>query len=109
MPQVVYLGDTSGETELLAALGAGTIDAVARGEIGNRDAAHAAGGAFVVTALDDAIELGGFTLAVADAALAACLDEKINWLTNYRQIGYSEWVADPAVFRKRAELWNGAG
>ena len=56
----------------------------------------------MVTALDEAIELGGFTLAVADAALAACLDERINWLTDYRQIGYSEWVADPAVFRKRA-------
>ncbi len=109
MPQVVYLGDVAGETELLAALGAGRIDALARGEIGNRDAAHAAGGAFVVTALDDAIELGGLTLAVADAALAACLDERINWLTDYRQIGYSEWVADPAVFRKRAELWNRAG
>ncbi len=109
MPQVVYLGDVAGETELLAALGAGTIDALARGEIGNRDAAHVAGGVFVVTALDDAVEFGGFTLAVSDAALAACLDEKINWLTDNRRIGYGEWVADPSVFLKRAELWNRGG
>ncbi len=42
MPQVIYLGDAFGESALLAALADGTIDAVARGEIGNRDAAHAA-------------------------------------------------------------------
>ncbi len=109
MPQVVYLGDVAGETELLEALSTGMIDALARGETGNRDASHAAGGAFVVTALDDAVEFGGFTLAVEDAYLAACLDEKINWLTDNRRIGYGEWVEDPSVFIKRAELWNREG
>ena len=46
MPQVVYLGDELGEIELLDALKSGDIDAVARGEIGNRDAESAYGGDF---------------------------------------------------------------
>lgn len=102
MPQVVYLGDEAGESELLDALRAGYIDALARGEVGNRDAASASGGAFVVTALDNEIELGGFTLAVEDAELRACLDEKIGYLTDNRRIGYAEWAADPQVFMRRA-------
>ncbi len=106
MPQVVYLGDELGEVELIAALRAGEIDALARGEIGNRDAVHTADGVLAVTALDEAVELGGFALAVEDASLAACIDEKINWLTNNRRIGYAEWVSNPQVFMRRAELWN---
>ncbi|MCY4438363.1 MAG: transporter substrate-binding domain-containing protein [Chloroflexi bacterium] len=106
MPQVVYLGDELGEVELIAALRAGEIDALARGEIGNRDTAHTADGALVVTALDADVEHGGFTLAVEDAPLAACLDEKINWLTDNRRIGYAEWVSDPLVFMRRAQMWN---
>ena len=105
-PQVVYLGDELGEVELIAALRAGEVDALARGEIGNRDAAHTADGSLVVTALDGAVELGGFALAIADAALAACLDDKINWLTDNRRIGYAEWVNDSQVFMRRARLWN---
>ena len=52
MPQVVHLGDTLGELELQEALRERTIDAVARGEIGNGDAAYAPGGDFAVAALD---------------------------------------------------------
>ena len=106
MPQVVYLGQETGETTLLEALGNGTIDAIARGEIGNRDASIASDGEFVVAALDAAIELGGFTLAVEDADLAACIDDKINYLTDSRRIGYGEWRANPAVFMERAQQWN---
>lgn len=106
MPQVVYLGDESGEVELIAALRTGKIDALAQGEVGNRDAARIADGALAVTALDVAVEHGGFTLAVEDAALAACLDVKINWLTDNRRIGYAEWVNDPQVFMRRAQMWN---
>ena len=51
MPQVIYLGEEVGESELLDALAEERIDAVARGEIGNLDAVQAAGGAFTVTAL----------------------------------------------------------
>ena len=106
MPQVIYLGDELGEEELIAALRDGAIDALARGEVGNRDAASAVDGAFAVTALDEAVEHGGFTLAVADAALASCINEKINWLTDDRRIGYAEWVENPLVFMERAEMWN---
>ena len=102
MPQVVYLGDETGESELLEALQAGDIDALARGEVGNLEAAGASGGAFAVTALDDAVELGGFTLAVEDAQLRSCLDKKINYLTDDRRIGYAEWVTDPEVFMRRS-------
>lgn len=105
-PQVVYLGDLPGEAELLAALADGRIDAIARGEVGNRDAAHAAAGDFAVTALDDRVETGGFTVAAGDTELAACLNQRINWLTDHRKIGYGEWRADPQVFQQRASAWN---
>lgn len=107
MPQVVYLGDETGEIELLDALAIGKIDALARGEIGNRDAVHASGGAFVVTALDAAVEYGGFSLGVEDADLAACIDDKINYLTDDQRIGYGEWRQDPSVFMTRARMWQG--
>ena len=104
MPQVIYL---SSETELLQALRNGQIDALARGEIGNQDAAHLSDGAFVVTAVDiQATERGGFTLAAEDTSLLACLNEKINWLTRNGEIGYAEWRQDPKVFLNRAALWN---
>ena len=106
MPQVIYLGQETGEVELLEALDNGTIDAIARGEIGNRDASVSSDGEFVVAALDAATELGGFALAVEDADLAACIDDKINYLTDGRRIGYGEWRANPAVFMERAQQWN---
>ena len=103
MPQVVYLR----EEELLGALASGRVDALARGEIGNRDAVHASGGAFVVTALDAAVEYGGFTLGVEDADLAACIDDKINYLTDDQRIGYGEWRQDSSIFMTRARMWQG--
>ena len=107
MPQVVYLGDELGEIELLDALKSGDIDAVARGEIGNRDAESAYGGDFAVTALDDKVEYGGFTLSARDAELRNCIDERINFLTNDRALGYAEWREDSLVFMRRAQAWNG--
>ncbi len=106
MPQVVYLGSERGEIELLEALADGTIDAVARGEIGNRDAVHALGGSFAIGALDDEVEYGGFTLALEDEVLASCLDDRINYLTDSRSIGYADWLEDPTVFMRRARMWN---
>ena len=106
MPQVFYFGDEVGESELLEALATGRIDAFARGEVGNRDVAQTSNSMFAVTALDEQFELGGFTLAVEDAALATCIDEKLNYLTDNRNIGYAEWVADPSVFMHRAQMWN---
>ncbi|MDD9857844.1 MAG: transporter substrate-binding domain-containing protein [Gammaproteobacteria bacterium] len=106
MPQVIYLGDSGGEAELLEALARRRIDAIARGEIGNRAAARASDGAFAVTAIDAEHELGGFALAVEDAALRACLDEKIDYLTDHRRIGYAAWLEDPEVFMRRAVQWR---
>ncbi len=99
-PQLVYLGDEKGEAELLEALATGAIDALARGEIGNRTAAH--GGDFALPVLDEAVEWGGFTLAAERARLAGCISRHIDWLTDGRRIGYGEWLADPDVFMKRA-------
>ena len=95
MPEVVYLGDQLGETELLAALSDGRIDALARGEVGNREAEHASGEAFVVALLDDDVELAG------------CLSDRIDFLTDEMIIGYADWLQDPSVFVGRAEIWNG--
>lgn len=106
MPQVVYLGESTGEAELLQALQNGDIDAIARGEIGNRDANSASDGAFAVTALDAAVEFGGFTLSADDASLRACIDERINWLTDDMKTGYAQWRENSSVFMQRARLWN---
>ena len=110
MPQVIYLDRADGgearEQDLLDALRNGEIDAIARGEIGNRGAGFASGGEFVVTALDDAIERGGFALAAGDAELAACLDDRIDHLTDDMRLGYGDWLADPEVFLKRAAQWT---
>jgi len=107
MPEVVYLGDQLGEQELLAALSDGRIDALARGEVGNREAEHASGDAFVVALLDDAVESGGFTFDVEDAELAACVSNRIDFLTDEMTIGYADWLLDPSVFTRRAAIWNG--
>ena len=80
---------------MIEALAAGGVDAVARGEVGNLDAARIHGGAFAVTAHDSRVEVGGFALAAADAELAACLDRHIAWLTDNGRIGYREWLDAP--------------
>lgn len=108
MPQVVYLGDELGEAELIDALRMGRIDAVARGEIGNRDAVHALGSDFAVTALDSQVEYGGFTLPADNANLIACINARLDWLTDERNVGYAQWREDPEIFRQRADQWNAA-
>ena len=105
MPQVVYLPD---EAALIEALANGWIDAVGRGEVGNRTAAGAYAGAFAVTALDEQAETGGFALAAKDAELAACLNRHIAWLTDNGRIGYSEWLTAPPIFLWRARQWYGS-
>lgn len=108
MPQVLYLGRELGEAELLDALRDGAIDAVARGEIGSGEAAHASGGAFAVAVLDSLAEWGGFALDADERDLLACIDERIDWLTDGRRIGYAEWRADASVFERRAARWPGS-
>lgn len=103
LPTVAYYPD---DTALIEALAAGRIDAVARGEIGNRAEVRAHGGAFAVTALDGRAETGGFALAAGDAALAACIDRWIGRLTDGGRIGFREWFDDPSVFMRRARQSN---
>ena len=106
-PQVIYLAVEDGQDHLVEALAEGTIDAVARGEIGNRETVYESDAAFAVTALDPEPEHGGFSLAVEDADLRSCLNDKIDYLTDGRRIGYAEWSEDPSVFMRRAEAWAG--
>lgn len=105
MPQVIYLGEELGESEFLDALRNGDIDGLARGEVGNREAAR--DGTLAVTAIDESVENGGFTVDVSDTDLLACLNDKIDYLTNNRRIGYPDWVDDPSVFMRRAQTWKG--
>ncbi len=106
MPQVLYMGGESGESDLIAALVDGQIDVVARGQVGNSSAAFHSDDSLVVSALDDWVEYGGFSLDVDDADLLACLNDKINWLTDNQRIGYADWAANQHVFMERADLWN---
>lgn len=105
MPQVVYLGEELGESELLGALRNGDIDGLARGEVGNREATR--DGTLAVTAVDESVENGGFTVDVSDTDLLACLNDKIDYLTDNRRIDYPDWVDDPSVFMRRAQTWKG--
>ena len=99
MPEAVQLAD---EAALIGALLAEEIDALARGEIGNRHAARAHGGALVIGAVDERAEVGGFAVAADDTALAACLNETVGWLTDGGRVGYRDWLDDPGVFERRA-------
>lgn len=105
-PQVVFFGAESARAEQLLALANREVDALAGDEIGNRAAEQASGGLFVVTALDTEVELGGFALDRSEETLLACLDDKLDYLTDERNIGYAEWLANPSVFLERAEAWT---
>ncbi len=103
MPQVMYPAAQTGEAELYEWLLAGRIDALGGGDIGNRNFARDSGGALVVSALDDNVEYGGFTVAAENTRLHTYLDGMINWLTDNRRIGYAQWLDDPRIFMRRAE------
>ncbi len=95
------------EPTALDALAAGEIDAVVSEAIGNTEAAAAyrGGGVLAVSALDEAVELGGWTLRSGDTALLACLNAKIDYLTDSQRIGFPEWHEDNGVFMERALAW----
>ena len=104
MPNVAYLG--SDEAPYLAALEAGEIDAFARGELGNVAAAESSDGALAVTAFDPSVEYGGWTVAADDRDLLACLNERLNYLTDDRSVTFSSWNDDRGIFLRRAAAWN---
>ena len=101
LPSVLYLDD---EHSLIEALREGRIDAVARGEIGNVGAARGHPD-LAVTALDPRVEWGGFTVDAKDLALLACLNVRIDHLTENRRIGFAQWDGDRSIFLRRARQW----
>ena len=103
LPQVVI---HSSEDQQLEALRNGDVTAVARGEIGNSDAAAASGGTLEVKAFDPQAEYGGFAVDAADVELLACLNEAIDLLTDNGRIGYREWAENSMVFLQHAEALN---
>lgn len=106
IPQVVYLPLALGEDARHRMLRDGQLDALAGEEIENSITAHVSDGSLTVTALDHLVEHGGFTVAAGDTELLALLNERIDFLTDGRRIGFAEWQADPAVFMRRAAQWG---
>ncbi len=109
LPDVVYLGQLAGEQELLDALSRGDVDAIARGTIGNAAAALDSDGEFAVTALDQAVEQGGFAIDAANAELRSAINTAVAWLTDNGRIGITDWLADNTVFATRARQWQPPG
>ena len=91
------------ELVLIISLQDNRIDALARGEIGNRNAAAASAGTLVVTALDEQVEYGGFTVARENTELLEFLNKRIDYLTDNGNIGFTQWFEDNSVFMKRAQ------
>lgn len=106
MPQVMYLPDDVSPDAVHEMLLAGVIDGRAGEEIENNNAVHGSNGNLSITALDDLVEYGGFTVDADNTELLARLNEGIDYLTDNRRIGYAEWRADPTVFMQRAEQWR---
>ncbi len=109
LPDVVYLGQLAGEQELPDALSRGDVDAIARGTIGNAAAALDSDGEFAVTALDQAVEQGGFAIDAANAELRSAINTAVAWLTDNGRIGITDWLADNTVFATRARQWQPPG
>ncbi|MCY4517032.1 MAG: transporter substrate-binding domain-containing protein [Acidimicrobiaceae bacterium] len=92
------------------ALASRDIDAVMHDMISNTQTAdsYGGGGVLAVAALDDLVEWGGWTLRAGDTDLLDCLNAKIDYLTDGRRIGYSQWRQDPDIFVERALQWTPA-
>lgn len=112
-PQVLYLGDIEGsplgEGALTDALRSDRIDAIARGSVGNAEAATASGREFAVAATDTLRERGGCTVDIDDTDLLDRMNRAVAWLTDNGRIGFADWLADPDVFDARAAQWDGGG
>ena len=85
------------EAELLPALRSGEIDAIARGEIGNRYQ-QSLDPTLVTIALRDFGE--GFAISVdpANQELQSALADGIDTVTKGGTIGYQQWAENPQVF-----------
>ena len=106
LPLVVFFDTDTVQTEQPEALANGQVDALAGDSILNSTLEAMWAGELVVTAVDTMADLGGFTLDQSEEDLLACLDDKLNYLTDERSIGFHEWLSDPEVFMERAEAWT---
>ena len=105
-PQVVFFDAETLQAEQVEALASGRVDALAGDQIWNRTMEAKSAGALAVTAVDTLVQLGGFAVDQDDEDLLACLDDKLDYLTGERSIGFGEWLVNPSVFRERAEAWT---
>lgn len=87
------------EDELLEALRAKVIDAIARGAPGNLHQASR-DGAFTVTAFRDFGERFAFAMDPESDALREALDRAIGAVTRDGATGLEQWIADRGVFRR---------
>lgn len=88
------------EDELLPALRAGAIDAIARGEIGNRYQ-QTLDPSMVTIDLRDFGESFAMALDPANPDLHAALAGALDTVREHGAIGYSDWLNDPEVFDDR--------
>ena len=102
IPPVVYLASDDAQ---IAAVTNGSVDAIARGEVGNLIAARDSGGALRVVAIDHGnVEYGAFSYPnTADGdSLRSGMDHLLNCLTDNGNIGFAQWHEDAQVFQRRA-------
>ena len=92
-----------GEDELLAALVAGEIDALARGEIGNRDQ-ETLDPSLVTIDPRDFGEGMAFSVDPANPDLLAALGATLALVTADGTVGYTDWLADPGIFLATAGI-----
>ena len=106
MPEVLYFNS---ESEQIGGLREGVVDAVARGEPGNRVTARDTPG-LRVTAIDtEAGERGAFSYGDTPAAnaLRVAMNAAITCLTANGNIELRQWFdSDGAIFARRARQWR---
>ena len=105
-PEVLYFNSDS---EQLSALLEGVVDALARGELGNRVTARDTPG-LRVTAIDtEGDEWGAFSYpdTPAGSTLRRAMNAAITCLTANGTIGFSQWFeSGGTIFSERAEQWR---
>ncbi|MFO1539244.1 MAG: substrate-binding periplasmic protein [Chloroflexota bacterium] len=91
------------EDELLVALAAGEIDAIARGEIGNRYQESIDPSVVTVDPRDFGDGFG-FALDPANPDLIAAIAATLGLVTADGTIGFADWLADPGIFLATAGI-----
>ena len=90
----------------LELLDRGEIDAAFMGTVTALHLTSISEGRLAVASEDPDPQVAGFTLDVHEVELLACLNEKIDYLTDDLRISLSDWLANPRVFMERALAWE---